>query len=519
MKHLIPIFLLLCFCIENIQAQHFTIKKDTIWIPAADYATPTSTFTPMQSAKCRDYYFCFYKQDEVNTFNPTSQYHLLAVSLDGKTVRKTPVPQDATGIFAPDIFCRDGELYVKPYWDEGYHSCRFDFEQWKWEKVSHIPDWIYEDADYKVFYKDFRTGEEYCTLSDYVWFRNKHSGIQHVHFACGKRIVAIDHDYFSLRKEGIYRLENPNCGTLFGGSLRNEDRVKLKILGKHNISPSFEAYFMLPSKYTWGTFTREVVYDTLISNMWVVNNQLYFWTTANNNTFVSTLANGKLCKITDIGEVGTPLIYADVFRGTNQGDNQFLMRFQQDDQSFGLIDVVDTNITIHYFVHHLDTLCPIGYDNIISLMDLLWKQLDNLNITTVDQIEKRLNGTPSSIVKPVWYGPGTDAQMKEEDKDLRKQYFRWIDEKQIVASSYDFNRNDSLVVGFKIRLQVPNRYAASRRVYGGLTDFAPDLYEQLKAMFTERIGVEPSMKEKRCQWTFRGHTLILYEHSIEWRKE
>lgn len=509
MKYFVA-FIALFLLWGNLFSQNFTIKVDTVVIPATNYATATSTFELTRLAKCRNCYFCCFQQDEVN-MPDLKRNHLLAISLDGKTVKSVPFPRAVDGDTYFDLFSRHDTLYARPYWEFRKPHFRFDFEQWKWDTIPFISNMIYENDDWQVIYDDM--GE----WGDWAWFQDKESGNQYLWSNANARIVRKEGNYYMLESGCLNLISNPTQSALCDDSLRPENRNILNnTLQAAREGASFKSpqtvFCFRENEDEWDPWGPS--YDTTFRNMWLVNNQLYFWTQTKDHSFISTIENGRLKGIVDLPENYQTFVWSNSFRGNNQGDNQFQMQFSKDLQTCGIIDVVDSSVTIHYLIHNLDTLRPLGENLIAGLLECLFIDIDNLDIASVFACEKSVYATPSGIVNPV----SSSAKIKEEDQVLRQYFCNWVDKSTLVVSSYDFNRSDSLVVRFEIQLQKPNGFNASSRSMYAWVNFESELYQQLKTMFTQYVGRVPRVDGKRCEWTFRGHTLTLDENSILYEK-
>ncbi len=537
-KIILPLFSLLLFAsIWTAGAQNkadvpnFTVKVDTIWIDANDYVTATCRFEMQRSAKCRDFYFCCFRQTELNTTNVGRKTHLLGISLDGKTLKKVPMPSDFDGDSYFDLFARNDTLYIKPYWEYEQIHYRFNYDKWKWEPTDHISDVIYEDADYQVAYKDF--GE----WGAYTWFIDKHSQNQYLFQSYSTRIVPCQGIYYCL-KHGLHQWKDPTKGLLCVDSLKH-NFVKdvgdiLQILnpaGKDSYTSGNEKsigmadpVYLIQGReddseiYGWS----DRIYDTVFSNMISLDGQLYFWTVTNKEkTFISTIEDGKLIKITDIPGNYNFFSWSHPHRGRNIAPNQFLMQFKVDPWTYGLVDMVDTTISIHYLIHNQDTLQFSGKDNVKPLVEFLLANMDNLALSTVDSMERLLGGTPSTLLKNVYEEERYDSKRQPDEDYMKIRYFKLVDTSLVVETCYYFDRKDSIVDEFRITLHKPNYYIAKALQLWRTISFKSALYEDLKAYFTHIVGKEPVRNERFAawEWTFEGHTLSLQDGSVCFENE
>ena len=105
MSKVVKILVLLALLLPSIGlAQHFSLQVDTVWLDVSEHISPTAKFTLTRTARCRDFYFCCFKQQEIQTLNASERNVLLAVSLDGKEVKNVPFPNYFDKEYYFDLF-------------------------------------------------------------------------------------------------------------------------------------------------------------------------------------------------------------------------------------------------------------------------------------------------------------------------------------------------------------------------------------------------------------------------------
>lgn len=521
--------LLLCICFQNAQAQHFTLKVDTFWINASDFVTPTCKFEMQRSAKCRDYYFCCFRQNEHNfSSGRNEKNHLIAISLDGKTVKKVPMPNDFDNDYYFNLFSRNDTLYIKPYWELKQTHYRFNYDKWTWETTSLISDVIYEDADYQIVYKDF--GE----WGSYTWFVDKDSYNQYLFKGHSERIVSHHGSYYCLG-QGVQRWDDPTKGLLCVDTLKHNSEKAFGGIAYIQYTEGLNYYqnakeykssigdaefvYRIQGRENYDDWWESKIYDTIFKNMISLNDQLYFWTVIKDSTYITTIEDGKLIKVLYIPGDYRFFSWARVDRGSNIAPNKFVNRFKKDSWTSGLVDMVDSTISIHYLIHNQDSLHFLGEDNVEFLVEYLLEHKDNLTLSAVDSLERQLGGTPSTLLKNVYEEENYNPKRQLDEDYMKIRYFKLVDTSLVVETSYYFNRKDSIVNEFKIKLQKPNYFISSSRGWVRV-DFKPNVFKYLKDYFTKIVGEKPVSNEYNTAWlwSFGGRTLTLQKDGVGFEK-
>lgn len=299
------------------------------------------------SAKCHDHYFCCFCQIEQNDSITALKNTLLSISLDGKSIHEIPYPPQSDDNIYFDFFTQNNELYAKSYREKGDTPYQFDYAQWKWKAIRHISNLIYEDTDYKVFYESYDIGGIDLANKEYlIEFKNRHSQTKYYYPLSETRIVRNNGSYYFINNHTIFCIDNPKQGRWCKDYLRYNFRRDKRISRRDNYVKT-----VYQTKGKWDD-NGAPIYDTIFRNMWCVHNQLYFLTIIDNQCAVTTLIDGHLQKIMDLENIGIPFYGHNAPQGDNPASNGFLMQFQVDSTSFGLIDVVDERVVIHLIYFH-----------------------------------------------------------------------------------------------------------------------------------------------------------------------
>lgn len=494
--------------------QQFTVIQDTVFLNAADYFDPISTVTLEWLAKYQDRYFCIF--DETDLYERwKGKLILLAISLDGKDVRKVDMPSCGLGPYG-DFFVRDGKLIIKPYYTErkgeGYV---FDEKNWSWKQNNSTSDIIYEDDLYSVAYTDY--GE----WGDYTWFIIKSNKAQYLRPESYSRIIRMDSVYYFIHPERIdsasisdtlgkycdyhyYRYYNSDMWA-FERKMFRDNSSLLQHFAPDSPQPSI---FKFQGKTDPTTYWWTTTYDTLFNHAFCVGDQLYCITTSPQKTFVANTKQGRLQEVLDFGCKYHFIMKHDCYRGINLANNKSLLPFEKSYNTFGLIDVEDSVIRIRHIIHNQDTLDLLGTDNFEALLNFFLKNFNRLSLNQLDNFEKQLGGTGKYKYEPFANGYFPD-DYKESKKYIQTKYYKAVDSIQTLITTYCVRESDSTVKGVYLEWVNSNFFNSKSFRSGGWYDNAYEKNEEVAAIVTRLTGNQPEQMNNYQQWNYKGLTIKL----------
>lgn len=494
--------------------QQFTVIQDTVFLNATDYFDPISTVTLEWLAKYQDRYFCIF--DETDLYERwKGKLILLAISLDGKDVRKVDMPSCGLGPYG-DFFVRDGKLIIKPYYTErkgeGYV---FDEKNWSWKQNNSTSDIIYEDDLYSVAYKNY--GE----WGDYTWFIKKSNKAQYLRPESYSRIVRMDSVYYFIHPERIdsasisdtlgkycdyhyYRYYNSDMWA-FERKMFRDNSSLLQHFAPDSPQPSI---FKFQGKTDPTTYWWTTTYDTLFNHAFCVGDQLYCITTSPQKTFVANTKQDRLQEVLDFGCKYHFIMKQDCYRGINLANNKSLLPFEKSYNTFGLIDVEDSVIRIRHIIHNQDTLDLLGTDNFEALLNFFLKNFNRLSLNQLDNFEKQLGGTGKYKYEPFANGYFPD-DYKESKKYIQTKYYKAVDSIQTLITTYCVRESDSTVKGVYLEWVNTNFFNSKSFRSGGWCDKAYEKNEEVAAIVTRLTGNQPEQMNNYQQWNYKGLTIKL----------
>ena len=519
----VAIMLLFLVIVNPAKAQQFKVVEDTIRINAPDFISPISDFEMKWVAKYHGFYFCIFEDQQIYD-HWIRRNRLLVISEDGEKIVEESLPKDFQGNSYGDLFVRHDTLFLRPYQNceeqSGYY---FDTDAWHWMPVEGISNMIYEDDQYSVAVID--VGE----WGSYTWFiektfPQKEKTSSHQYLMPGKlsRIIKKDSVYYFIPGYKVDTLislkgkaqlcENnqtyeavvrDGCRYLYSlGTWKSPDSLRTT-----PVPTLFHFTGREDEDNWWGGRT----YDTVFSDAFLTNGDLYYLVNTKKKTYIAQLEDGKLLNKFDLGHRYRFFRWNDCFRGENPAPNQCFKQFEENKNSYGVLEIMDTLIHICHIVHNQDSLPYIGTDNIEPLLQFLLNNLDHLPLSQMDSVEKILQATCQGEFKELanLYYP----DKYQTGKYKRYNYFTVVDSKETLSVKYCVHQSDSIVCGAFFEWIETNIYNSNTRSSGRMDDVETKQKEvrQILTRITGKGPVKSGKKNKYLLWEYRNITVKLYE--------
>lgn len=429
-------------------AQQFKLIEDTIRINASDFISPVSRFIMKWAVKYHEYYFCIFEDYPIYCeWNPKNR--LLVISENGMDIVEMSLPEDFQKEIHGDLFVRHDTLYLKPtHTDNKQMGYYFDIDTREWILVNDVSNIIYEDEQYKVAVVDI--GE----WGHYTWFIEKQSNQKNVEYIMPEmlsRIIKKDSAFYFIQGGGVDTLISLNgkaklCDSnqTYEAAVKNKrnflDALQGVIFCNIEFIPNL-FHFIGRDEDSWGN----VSYDTLCINAFLTDN-IYYLLNTDKKTFIAQYEDGKLQEKFDFGCRYQFFRVHDCFRGTNLAPNQCFKQFEENINSYGVLEIKDTLIHICHIIHNQDSLPHIGKDNIEPLLQYLLSHLDNLTLPQIDSVEKVLQATCHGEIKTLTCGSYFPPKI-QTDEFRQISYLTTVDKKKTLLVDYCLNKNDSVING------------------------------------------------------------------------
>jgi hypothetical protein len=260
-------------------------------------------------------------------------------------------------------------------------------------------------------------------------------------------------------------------------------------------------------KNYWG----DKKYDTMFSNAFMTNGNIYYLVNTKEKTFIAQLEDGKLLNRFDFGHRYHFFQWHDCFRGDNPAPNQCFEQFEENKNSYGVLEIKDTLIHICHIIHNQDSLPHIGTDNIEPLLQFLLNNFDHLHLSSLDSVEKALQATCQGEFKDLANCYYPDEYQTGEYE--RYSYYTVVDSEKTLSVAYCVHRGDSVVRGAFFEWIETNNYNSNMRSSGRM-DNVEKKYAEVRHILTHLTGKEPvkSNGESKClMWSYHNITIELCE--------
>ena len=539
--------LLLAAAGNGATAQQFRIVEDTVRINAPDFISPVSDFVMSWSAHYKGYYFCIFHNGDLYE-SWLSKNRLLVISEDGKDIVEVSLPKDFQGNYYGDLFVRHDTLYLSPYHlrneQGGYY---FDMDTWQWIPVEVVSNVIYDDDQYSVAVVDM--GE----WGAYTWFIEKKMSYVNTRYSTPhissdiwesstsvtvkpaypefketvrqyimprklSRIIKKDNVYFFIRSGKVDTLVSLKgkaqlCekGYTYEDAAFDESAflTNRRHSGGLNVVP-VPTLFHFSGREDGDKWWKN--YDTVFSNAFLTNGDIYYIVNTKENTYIAQLEDGKLLNRFDFGHQYRFFRWHDCFRGDNPAPNRCFEQFKENKNSYGVLEIQDTLIHIRHILHNQDSLPYIGTDNIEPLLQFLINHLDHLTLSQTDSVEKALKATCRGEFMELanYYFP----QSTQTNEYGKMSYYTVIDSKKTLSVNYCVHKSDSVVKGVFFEWLKTNIYNSNTRSSGRMDNLETKHTEVCKIL-TRLTGKEPVKKIEESTyllWEYHNITIKLYEN-------
>lgn len=261
----------------------------------------------------------------------------------------------------------------------------------------------------------------------------------------------------------------------------------------------------------WGGIS----YDTIFSNAFLTNGNIYYLVNTPKKTYIAQLEDGKLINKFDFGDRYHFFQQSDCFRGINLAPNQCFMQFKETYYSYGLMEITDTLIHICHIVHNQDSLPYINTDNIEPLLQFLLNHLDHLTLSMVDSMENALQATSQGefLTLANNYFP----QSTQTEEYGRMSYYTVVDSKRTLSVDYCVHKSDSVVSGVFFEWLNTRSYDSNLRRYGSLYDVETKHTKHkevchILTRLTDKEPIKSNGKSEFLTWTYRNISVELHEN-------
>lgn len=374
--------ILFIFISFNSAAQTFKVHQNEIRLNTKNVFRPASRIEMVSSLRIKNDYYSIFDENELYYMVHSHKY-LVKFDKNGNLLFVVQLPEELSKSYYLDFFESDEKLYVQ---DQDNSRYVFDFVTNKFLETSKGNDLVYENTNYKVFYKNF--GE----WGEATWFINKDKS-EYFTSKNGKNVNFLNGRFYLTNVNSIWEIENP------------QKLNKCEPDQYYNIIDSQEFGMFTSYDYDKGTkliYKDKVEYSsydpltpidslkhTFLTSV-VTSGKLFQITQLKDKTAITRINNGNIEVINKFDEKYNFFSWHNQFRNT-KNSNKFL-KFRNGYNSFGFFEVEKEDVNVTKVRFEYDTLQYVKSDNIVSLISNL-AQRNDISKNDVLSFEKSTNGT------------------------------------------------------------------------------------------------------------------------------
>jgi len=281
-----------------------------------------------------------------------------------------------------DFYSKNDSLILKPYMDK--QSYYLDLKNYSWSKIDKTDDLIFEDEEFIVYSLDF--GE----WGGKTWFKEKRTGQEYVLEMTTPLVNKIDSNYYLTNSFLVLKIKNP------------------RLLNKCSDDITYGNIESTGKSYSWygKPVGFDIVYqDTTIDyfdfkykshivSSFVLGNELLHIYETDTATYIAKHKSNSIEPIQKIVDNIRFYKWYYSYRSKNTNGNNELLKFStKEKQVFGIMEIVDNNIQIHYFenkaVLEPQLIGTVNADSIfIKRLNTILPNFNNLELSKIDSKEQ-----------------------------------------------------------------------------------------------------------------------------------
>ena len=315
----------------------------------------------------------------------------LYIFSNGEVERIVDVPPKMDAVYW-DFFVENDSIIIKQYMDKSHFY--FNTQNFTWKEIDKVDDLIFEDEKFYVYSLDF--GE----WGGKTWFKDKKTGIEYLIEATTPLINKIDTTYFLTDKYRVLKIENPLELNKCEDDVTYENIVTSgKGYSWYGKSIGFDMIYAdldtIHSEHLKKKFTFILPHEINIISSFVWQNELLHIYQTDTATYIAKIGNNAIIPIQKIADNLNFYNWYYTYRCRNLNGNNKLLKYNtKDKKSFGLMDMVDNKIYLHFFVNKAE-LEPksVGIEKADSIFikrfNLFLSDLGNLQLSKIDSLEQK----------------------------------------------------------------------------------------------------------------------------------
>ena len=407
----------------------FSLYQDTVYVDIKGIMT--------HALKYHNKYYILFEQKRVLKYGGYGKRWLYIFS-NGEIEKIVDFPIGLNTVYL-DFFVKNDSIILKPYMNKQIYY--FDTQSYVWKKIDETDDLIFEDEKFHVYSLNF--GE----WGGKTWFKDKKTGKEYLIEATTPLINKIGMTYYLTNGFMVKKIENPlklnRCAT---------DVTYSKIEKKEKWYSWYGEPIGFDIVYADTTFNySDYSYKARIVSSFVWQNELLHIYETDTATYIAKIENNSIKTIQRIGEGLSFYNWYYSYRCRNLNGNNELLKFRtKDEHLFGLMEVIDSNVFVQYFINKAELKPKIQgttkSDSIfVSRFNLILSDLGNIQIKRIEMEENKLESFDITPNHKISIGESYYPNLNKYEIDDRKSY--QIREDSVVENSvtYYASKSDDLI--------------------------------------------------------------------------
>ena len=500
----------------GLNAQTFDVSIDTLFVDIKDIARPASRIDLTHAVKFNDKYYCFFKEQGLYGFKIETRYFLI-ISDKGVILNNVEVPKEIESTVYFDFFIRNGSLFAKTYMD--HESFMFDFNKLNWTKIKEVDDRVYEDSNFAIAYLDF--GEWGQT----TWFIDKQTNKEYVLGVNGTTVNRLNGNYYLTGGTVVRIIENPR-------KLKQSDKeycyrkVEKERKFYEGITSLLGSYAIYEDT-TYSPWSFEEPKEYIVTSF-VANNNLFQLYTDSNQTYIGKIENQRLIPIKDLGKKYHTYNWHYSYRGKNLDNSGRFIKFSEDNNTYGFLEINSNEIHICYLIHNQDSLSYVDNYGFSKLLEMILDRPDNISMEQADSLEKAIKGVDMKDYRTSISHNGYYPKTFSTQDIKTKRYIKVENEYLAQETEYLKTTQDNLVKSIFIEWTQTEQYNQSNS-FDLFNDDETEIVQQfllkmkeIEKSITEKINIKPEKEDRgngyiKLTWTLKNGIMIKLYGSKEFK--
>lgn len=485
----------------SLNAQTFDISIDTLFLDVKNIARPASRIDLTHAVKFENNYYCFFEEQGLYGFRLETK-HFLVISDKGEILNNIEVPKEIENTVYFDFFIRNGSLFAKTYMD--HESFKFDFNKLNWTKIKEVDDRVYEDSTFAITYLDF--GEWGQT----TWFIDKKTKEEYIIGVNGTTVNKINEEYYLTDGTVVRKIENPRQLKL------SDKKYYYKVVeeGKfHEGTTSQIGSYTIYEDTTYSPWSFEEPKEYIITSF-VSNNQLYQLYNDSIQTYIGKIENHRLIPIQDLGKKYQSYNWHYSYRGENIDNSGRFIKFREDNNTYGFIEINNNTIDIIYLILNQDSLRYVDNDGFSTLLNILLERPDNFSIEMADSIEEAIKGVDMKDYRTSISHNGYYPKIYSTQEITTKRFIKVENKYLAQETEYLKTVQDNLVKSIFIEWTQTEQYNQTNS-FDLFNHDEPEIIQkfilkmnELEKTITEKTGSNPKKEDRGNGYTKLTWTLV-----------